>query len=220
MWRTTDIFNNNCGCFIYCKRERIEGKGRRLFPQIGGFLQKCCRRRNENTSVRRFSERDWLSCESVNTLSDHYKSSPGGHVCGADRPCVVQHRGADFEEAKTNCNSTPILISQLPRPEPWHKTFTHTQRTQTNTCTEGEVVFVTGDGGTKGGPWLADNMLIRLNNNQCLCIRGAGTGCYPGAGVWSPLNTPVPLQFKRYSERHNYCCLLSLPDTLAGGNGL
>ena len=107
MWRTTDICTNNCGCFIYCKRERMEGKGRRLFPQIGGFLQKCCRLFSEGLTEL------WERQHFVRPLQIFAR----GPRWGADRHCVVLHRRAAFEEAKTNCNSTPILISQ-PAPLP------------------------------------------------------------------------------------------------------
>lgn len=42
------------------------------------------------------------------------------------------------------------------------------------------IGFVTGYGGL-------NNMLIQLNNNQCLCIPGAGDGLLPQSGVRSPL---------------------------------
>ena len=53
----------------------------------------------------------------------------------------------------------------------------------------GGAVSVTRSSRPKAGPWLAKNMLIQLNNNQCLCVPGAEEGSVPRSGLWTP---PLP----------------------------
>lgn len=130
--------------------------------------------------------------KSLNTLSDRRKSAPGAQIYS---PHADRHRGPlrrrRLWRSKFNCNSTRTSVSQLLKTPASTQTRPQLSCTwiHTNTCKEAVLSLSPDTGGLKGGSWLANHLLIQLNNNQCLCIPGDEDSSLPRSRLWSPLYT-------------------------------